>query len=87
MRPMPNGRRAASNSPTARRRTSGATAPSYTNYTAVYDPSQVNLTLAPGSAAIDAGTVIPNVTDGFTGKAPDLGAYEFGQPVPHYGPR
>jgi hypothetical protein len=31
--------------------------------------------------------VIPNVTDGYTGKAPDLGAYEFGAPVPHYGPR
>ena len=31
--------------------------------------------------------VIPNVTDNFTGAAPDLGAYEFGQPVPLYGPR
>ena len=65
----------------------GASPPSYTDYTAVYDPSQVNLTLAPTSVAIDAGMVIPNVTDGFTGSAPDLGAYEFGQPVPHYGPR
>jgi hypothetical protein len=64
-----------------------ATAPSYTDYTAIYEPSQVDLTLAPHSAAIDAGMVIPNVTDGFTGKAPDLGAYEFGKPIPHYGPR
>ena len=24
---------------------------------------------------------------GFTGKAPDLGAYEQGAPLPHYGPR
>ena len=47
----------------------------------------IDLTLRPGSAAIDAGTVIPNVTDGFTGAAPDLGAYEFGKPIPHYGPR
>ncbi|MBC8870360.1 MAG: hypothetical protein H8E44_13130 [Planctomycetes bacterium] len=39
------------------------------------------------SRAVDAGTVIPNVTDGFTGKAPDLGAYELGPPMPHYGPR
>jgi hypothetical protein len=27
------------------------------------------------------------VTDGFNGRAPDLGALEVGQPVPHYGPR
>ena len=33
-----------------------------------------------GSAAIDAGIVIEGITDGFTGKAPDLGAYEFGGP-------
>ncbi len=31
--------------------------------------------------------VLPNVTDGFTGEAPDLGALELGQPVPHYGTR
>jgi len=37
--------------------------------------------------AIDAGVAIPNVTDGFVGKAPDLGAYEYGVPLPHYGPR
>jgi hypothetical protein len=43
--------------------------------------------LKPGAAAIDKGTVIPNETDGYTGSAPDLGALEFGQPVPHYGPR
>jgi hypothetical protein len=30
-----------------------------------------------GSAAIDAGIAIPGITDGFKGKAPDLGAYEF----------
>jgi len=43
--------------------------------------------LKPGSAAIDRGVVLPNVTDGFTGKAPDLGALEVGQEPPHYGPR
>lgn len=32
----------------------------------------------PGSGAIDAGLVIPGVTDGFVGQAPDIGAYEFG---------
>lgn len=40
-----------------------------------------------GSRAIDAGTIIPNITDSYTGKAPDLGAHEFGHPLPHYGPR
>jgi len=31
--------------------------------------------------------VIPNVTDNFTGSAPDLGALETGVALPHYGPR
>ena len=31
-----------------------------------------------GSPLIDAGRVIEGVTDGFKGKAPDIGAYEFG---------
>ena len=37
--------------------------------------------LAAGSAAIDAGIVIPGVNDGFAGTAPDAGAFEFGQPA------
>ncbi len=40
-----------------------------------------------GSTVIDAGVYIPNIDDGYTGKAPDCGAYEFGQELPHYGPR
>jgi hypothetical protein len=36
---------------------------------------------------VDAGTVLPNVSDGYTGQAPDLGAYEVGQELPTYGPR
>jgi hypothetical protein len=36
---------------------------------------------------VDAGVVLPNFNDGFTGKAPDLGCCELGQPLPHYGPR
>jgi len=39
------------------------------------------------SRAVDAGIVLPNVNDGFSGKAPDLGCCELGQPLPHYGPR
>ena len=49
--------------------------------------SSEDLQLKPGSAAIDAGVVLPTLNDNFTGKAPDLGPYEHGQPVPHYGPR
>lgn len=64
-----------------------ATAPDFTDPTRVVDPDTVDLSLRAGSRAIDAGTRIPNVTDGFLGKAPDLGAYERGAPLPHYGPR
>ena len=46
-----------------------------------------DLRLKTGSAAVDAGVVIPGVNDKFAGKAPDLGAYELGQALPHYGPR
>lgn len=46
-----------------------------------------DLRLKPGSLAIDAAVHIPNINDGFAGKAPDCGAYELGQPMPHYGPR
>jgi hypothetical protein len=35
----------------------------------------------------DRGLAMPNVTDGFGGRAPDLGALESGQALPHYGPR
>jgi hypothetical protein len=30
---------------------------------------------------------LATVTEGFAGKAPDLGALESDRPVPHYGPR
>jgi len=46
-----------------------------------------DLRLKPGSAAVDAGLFIPNVTDNFSGRAPDLGAYELDRDIPHYGPR
>jgi hypothetical protein len=52
-----------------------------------YDAVDLNFRLKPGSKAVDAGVRLPNVNDGFTGRAPDLGAYEVGQPVPVYGPR
>jgi hypothetical protein len=43
--------------------------------------------LKDGVVAIDAGKPLPNINDGFNGKAPDLGAIEHGEPIPHYGPR
>jgi hypothetical protein len=53
----------------------------------LYDAKDFDFRLKPGSAAVDKGIAIPNVTDGFTGSAPDLGALEVGLPLPIYGPR
>ena len=53
----------------------------------LYKPADFDFQLRPGSAAVDAGVRFPGVNDDFTGRAPDLGAYEVGRPVPHYGPR
>lgn len=53
----------------------------------VYKAEDFDFRLKPGSAPIDRGVVLPNITDDFTGSAPDLGALELGQPLPHYGPR
>jgi len=51
-------------------------------------PIKVNdLRPDPRSRAVDAGQVLPNINDDYEGKAPDLGAYEAGRPLPHYGPR
>ena len=52
----------------------------------LYEPEKLDFRLRPRSAAIDKGTVLPTITDGFKGTAPDLGAYEFGSTPPHYGP-
>jgi hypothetical protein len=54
---------------------------------AVYHAHDLNFRLRPASRAVDAGVVIPTVNDGFTGRAPDLGALEVGGPEPTYGPR
>lgn len=51
------------------------------------DPTKYDLRLKPGAVAADAGCALPNVTDAYTGKAPDMGCYEIGRAVPHYGPR
>jgi hypothetical protein len=53
----------------------------------LYKADELDFRLKPGSAAVDRGLSLPTVTDGFGGRAPDLGALEVGQAVPHYGPR
>ena len=53
----------------------------------IYDAELLDFQLAPGSVAVDAGCILPNVNDDFTGEAPDLGALEVSKPVPTYGPR
>jgi hypothetical protein len=42
------------------------------------NPSAGNLYPRPGSPCIDAGEVLPNINDAFAGRAPDMGAFEFG---------
>jgi hypothetical protein len=39
------------------------------------------------SPLIDKACILPNINDDFTGAGPDGGPYEFGKPLPHYGPR
>jgi hypothetical protein len=53
----------------------------------LYRPEGLDFGLRAGSVAVDAGVELPTITDGFTGKAPDIGAFETGKPLPHYGPR
>lgn len=53
----------------------------------LYKPEDFDFRLKADSRAVDAGTLLPSITDGFTGRAPDLGAYELDRPLPHYGPR
>jgi hypothetical protein len=53
----------------------------------LYRPEDFDFQLRSGSAAVDAGVRLPNVNDDLTGRAPDLGAFETGRPLPHYGPR
>jgi len=40
-----------------------------------------------GSRVVDAAVFLPNINNHFEGGAPDCGAYEVGQELPHYGPR
>lgn len=64
-----------------------ASAPDRSDPRRLYKPADFDFRLRGGSAPIDAGVRLPNINDDFTGQAADLGAYESGRPLPHYGPR
>ncbi|MEJ2723788.1 MAG: hypothetical protein P8175_03915 [Deltaproteobacteria bacterium] len=61
--------------------------PDVHNVIRVYKQEELDFRLHPNCAAVDAGCLLPNVNDDFTGAAPDLGALEAGRPLPVYGPR
>jgi hypothetical protein len=61
--------------------------PEATRPQAVYQASELDFQLKSGGKAVDAGLRLPGVNDDHSGKAPDLGAYELGKPLPVYGPR
>jgi hypothetical protein len=63
------------------------TLPDITDPQRLYKPDGLDFRLKPGSAAVDAGVALPTINDDFAGRAPDLGAYELGRPLPRYGPR
>ncbi|GAG17640.1 unnamed protein product, partial [marine sediment metagenome] len=55
--------------------------------TQLIDPDNFDFRLKAGSELIDAGYVISGITDGYNGSAPDIGAYEYGDPnywIPGY---
>jgi hypothetical protein len=54
----------------------------HTEITVRYTP-----VLRPGTAPKNSGVVIPNITDGFAGGAPDRGAIIEGRTIPQYGDR
>jgi hypothetical protein len=62
----------------------------FANWAIPAEPARVvpqHLPLKAGGEAVDVGAVVPNLSDDFNGTALDLGAYELGKPLPHYGPR
>ena len=51
----------------------------------VYKASELDFRLKPNARVVDKGVALPNINDGFNGKAPDLGAIEAGTEMPVYG--
>ena len=65
----------------------GLSYPFTSGFSAPYSPGAADVTLKSGAnAAVDAGIALPNLTEGFFGAAPDLGACERGSSLPVYGP-
>ena len=58
-----------------------------TNPEKLHTAATVDFRLKLRSKAVDAGVILPNINDGYAGRAPDLGAYEYGKSLPQYGPR
>ena len=54
---------------------------------ATCEPGEYDLRLKETAHVVDAGIALPQITDDFTGAAPDLGCCELGRKPPHYGPR
>jgi hypothetical protein len=52
----------------------------------VYQPDAFDFRIKAGTAPVDAGVALPSITDGFTGRAPDLGALELGEAMFTVGP-
>jgi hypothetical protein len=63
------------------------TQPDPNNITKIYKPEDLDFRLKANTVAVNAGGLLSNVNDDFSGRAPDLGALELGQAVPVYGPR
>jgi hypothetical protein len=57
------------------------------DFTKIYKTEELDFQLKPIAVAVDKGCILPNINDGFTGQAPDLGALEVGRSMPHCGPR
>ena len=57
------------------------------NPATAYRNDRIDARLKAGSDAVDKGVYLPNFSDGFQGQAADLGAFELGDDLPHYGPR
>lgn len=65
----------------------GLRPPDPANPHAIYHATDLDFRLRESTRAVDVGVRLPNINDGFNGRAPDLGAIEAGDPVPVYGPR
>jgi hypothetical protein len=63
------------------------TKPDMSDPTRLYMFEELDFRLKPNAVAVDAGVILPNINDDYTGNSPDLGALEVGQSVPIYGPR